>query len=260
MVVLISASPTSAVVPFASLDWVEFQWLGAGPNGIAIRELRTPDLGEGEQELCDYPGDANGVSLVTWPLPEVAAVVTPHAKKIFPIYVSGVASKGCTSESAAKASLALAKAYWRDQKIEFEKRVLTQRVWSEVWSEQHDVPFVGSCFKTGSRSAGCSLQKKAFDLELRLKLLASSDCVTTTDTEFEYGCTAERVYSGTVKAANHAYPFSIRVVKPSIQTSVQTELRHIDLVTIEPYQFMVFTFTTLFLSQREQTQVLLRLW
>ena len=52
---VLSAAPVApAEVAWPSLDFTELQWLGAGANGIAVRELRMPDLGE--EKLCAYPG------------------------------------------------------------------------------------------------------------------------------------------------------------------------------------------------------------
>lgn len=268
MMLLSVSAPAAppAEVPWPSLDFTELQWLGGGPNGIAVRELRLPDIGQ--EKLCAYPGVAklsepekcdehNGATMITWAMPEVGEVVTPKVLKRYPVYQPGVVSMGCTEPAVANTALDAAKAQWKEQKIDFEKRVFTKA----VWLEQSDVPFKGSCFKTAKSGKGCSLSKTGADVALNLKLEATSPCIKKAGDSFEPGCNAERLYSGTVTTQDTKKPFAfaIKALLPTTDTGVQNELRRIDVVGFESYQFVVFTFAPVFLSQREKTQVLLRI-
>lgn len=259
-------APAAAEVPWPSLDFTQLQWLGGGANGIAVRELRLPDIGQ--EKLCEYPGvaklsepekgdDHNGVTMITWAMPEVGQVVTPKVLKRYPVYQPGVVSAGCTEAPVASTALDAAKAYWKEQKLEFEKRVFSKA----VWVEEGDVPFKGSCFKTSKGGKGCSLSKTSADVVLTLKLEATSPCIKKAGDSFEQGCNAERLYTGSVKTQDTKKPFAfaIKALMPTNGTGVQNELRRIDIMGFESYQFVVFTFAPVFLSQREKTQVLLRI-
>jgi len=261
LILVAAAAPAPVAVPFGSLDWVERQVVGIGLNGLVVQEVRLPDIGEAE--LCNYPGtnkvsptrdSHSGVALFTWALPEVGEVALPKVTSSFPVYIAGPAGPRCTTEVAAGEAFDAAKKLWRGQKIEWEKRVFTQ----VIWSEGDDERFKGSCFKTRKSGAGCTLTKMASEVGLNLKLVASSDCIKTVGDEFAPGCTADRIYSGTVKVGKTSFPFTIHAQRPKADTAVQQELRRVEVVTSEPYQLIVFTLSPLYVSEREKTLVLLR--
>ncbi len=149
-----------------------------------------------------------------WKLDKIGFYEQPKAFNTIVVNKKSREKPDCTSKIESDKKVKQAQLFSENQKIQLNSNIFNVKVFDADKDK-----FKGACYLHKKNKKGCNIVKKLKlqneIVSLNMDKMGTSSCVTSSDDDFVYGCSAGYQYKGTLKIGEASYPIDIKSQDPN---------------------------------------------